>query len=103
MHRDRAPAEGPAAERPAGPAAATDSCQPVRLPAAGRSRSGRSAGEGRAGASLFSPTILGLAMVAAAVWTAAYRNERLRALEQRPPRMAMEPPITAGPDRSLTP
>lgn len=89
-------------ERPE-PAATTEACGPQPPPAAGRPPAGRKAGERRAGAALFSPSILVLATMAAVVWAAAWRNERLRALEQRAARVAMEPPAMAGPDRSLTP
>jgi len=44
--------------------------------------------------------------VAAVVWAAAWRNDRLRleaARQQRPERLAQELPATAGSDRSLTP
>lgn len=55
---------------------------------------------------LFSPSIIALAAVAAIVWTAALRNDRLRleaSRQQRPERLAQELPATAGTARSLTP
>ena len=55
---------------------------------------------------LLSPSIVALAAVAACVWAAAWRNDRLRleaARQQRPERLAQELPATAGPARSLTP
>jgi hypothetical protein len=49
-----------------------------------------------------SPSVLILAAVAAAVWAAAWRSERLRAIEQRrPQRVAMEPAAAAA--RSVLP
>ncbi|MFM9197285.1 MAG: hypothetical protein ACKOWG_16420 [Planctomycetia bacterium] len=53
-----------------------------------------------------SPSIVVLAAVAAVVWAAAWRNDRLRleaARQQRPERLAQELPATAGPARSVTP
>lgn len=53
-----------------------------------------------------SPSIVVLAMVAAVVWAAAWRNDRLRleaARQQRPERLAQELPATAGEARSVTP
>jgi len=55
---------------------------------------------------LFSPSILALAAVAAVVWTAAWRNDRLRleaSRQQRPERLAQELPAAAGAARSVTP
>jgi hypothetical protein len=53
-----------------------------------------------------SPSIVVLAVVAAAVWAAAWRNDRLRleaARQQRPERLAQELPATAGAARSVMP
>lgn len=53
---------------------------------------------------VFSPSVLALSVVAAAVWAAAWRNDRLRAIEQqRPQRVAMEPTPSVGPERSVMP
>ena len=50
------------------------------------------------------PTVLVLAAVAAAVWAAAWRSEKLRAIEQRQPqRVAMEPAASASAARSVLP
>lgn len=74
-----------------------DSVSPApRFGAARRSRPAR----------LFSPSIVVLAATAVVVWTAAWRNDRLRleaARQQRPERLAQELPATSGPARSLTP
>jgi hypothetical protein len=54
----------------------------------------------------FSPSIIALVALAAVVWTAAWRNDRLRleaARQQRPERLAQELPATAGAARSVTP
>jgi hypothetical protein len=52
------------------------------------------------------PSIIALVAVAAVVWAAAWRNDRLRleeARQQRPERLAQELPATAGAARSVTP
>lgn len=51
-------------------------------------------------------SVVVLAAVAAAVWAAAWRNDRLRweaGRQQRPERLAQELPATAGAERSRTP
>lgn len=100
---DERPAEAHVASPQRPVPAAPEACEPQPLPASGRLRAGRPAGGRGDRAALFSPSILVLATMAVAVWAAAWRNERLRALEQRPTRVAMEPPVMAGPERSLTP
>jgi hypothetical protein len=57
-------------------------------------------------ARFFSPSIITLVAMAAVVWAAAWRNDRLRldaAREQRPERLAQELLPTAGAARSVTP
>ena len=52
------------------------------------------------------PSIIALAAVAAVVWAAAWRNDRLRleaARQQRPERLARELPAAAGTERSVVP
>jgi len=54
----------------------------------------------------FSPSIIVLVAVAATVWAAAWRNDRLRletARQQRPERLAQELPPTTEAARSLKP
>jgi hypothetical protein len=49
---------------------------------------------------------MALVVLAAVVWTAAWRNDRMRleaARQQRPERLAQELPATAGAARSVTP
>ena len=51
-------------------------------------------------------SMIALVAVAAVVWAAAWRNDRLRleeARQQRPERLAQELPATAGAARSVTP
>ena len=75
--------------------AATVSPGPQRSPA----RRSRPSG-------LFSPSIIALAAVATVVWAAAWRNDRLRleaARQQRPERLALELPATAGAARKGAP
>jgi hypothetical protein len=70
--------------------------RPLKPPAAGRSAVRR----------LPPPSIIALVAVAAVVWAAAWRNDRLRleeARQQRPERLARELPATAGAARSVTP
>jgi len=53
-----------------------------------------------------SPSIIALVAVAATLWAAAWRNDRLRleaARQQRPERLAQELPAAAGAARSVTP
>jgi hypothetical protein len=60
------------------------------------------AARGRRVTAFPAPSVLILAAVAAAVWAAAWRSERLRAIEQRrPQRVAMEPAAAAA--RSVLP
>lgn len=95
MPHSRPDATPSAADEPGGPPATG-----VAEPAARRRRPAVH----RAANVFFTPSVLGLAAVAATVWTFAWRNERQRAIEQqRPQRMAMEPAASAGPGRSLTP
>ena len=70
--------------------------RPLKVSAAGRSAPCR----------ISPPSILALVAVAAVVWAAAWRNDRLRleeARQQRPERLAQELPATAGAARSVTP
>jgi hypothetical protein len=67
----------------------------------------RSGAAGRRAPSRFPPpSIIALVAVAAVVWAAAWRNDRLRleaARQQRPERLAQDLPATAGAARSITP
>jgi hypothetical protein len=100
----RIPAEAKTDEAPAEPRHAAEEPPPAPRPPAEPRRPRRAAGGRRPAAALLSPSVVTLAAVAAAVWTAAWRNERLRAIEQRQPhRVALEPQPTAGPERSVTP
>jgi len=74
----------------------SESPRPLKVPAAGRSAHRR----------IPAPSIIALVAVAAVVWAAAWRNDRLRleeARQQRPERLAQELPATAGAARSVTP
>ena len=74
----------------------SESPRPLKVAAAGRSAPLR----------LPPPSILALVAVAAIIWAAAWRNDRLRleeARQQRPERLAQELPATAGAARSVTP
>jgi hypothetical protein len=74
----------------------SESPRPLKVPAAGRSAARR----------LPPPSIIALVALAAVVWAAAWRNDRLRleeARQQRPERLAQELPASAGPVRSVTP
>ena len=76
-------------------------------PSASVSPAPRSGAAGRRAPSRFPPpSIVALVAVAAVVWAAAWRNDRLRleaARQQRPERLAQELPATAGAARSITP
>ena len=74
----------------------SESPRPLKVPAANRSTRRR----------IPPPSIIALVAVAAVVWAAAWRNDRLRleeARQQRPERLAQELPATAGGARSVTP
>ena len=74
----------------------SESPRPLKVPAANRSARRR----------IPPPSIIALVAVAAVVWAAAWRNDRLRleeARQQRPERLAQELPATAGAARSVTP
>ena len=74
----------------------SESPRPLKVPAAQRSYRRL----------ITSPSIIALVAVAAVVWAAAWRNDRLRleeARQQRPERLAQELPATAGAARSVTP
>jgi len=97
------PAEVPVAASPTPvPADSTEVDPPASV-----SPAPRSGAAGRRSPSRFpAPSIIALVAVAAVVWAAAWRNDRLRleaARQQRPERLAQELPATAGPERSLTP
>jgi hypothetical protein len=97
------PAEPPVAASPTPvPADSTEVDPPASV-----SSAPRSGAPGRRSPSRFpAPSIIALVAVAAVVWAAAWRNDRLRleaARQQRPERLAQELPATAGSDRSLTP
>jgi hypothetical protein len=71
----------------------------VPAPRRGVARQSRSSG-------FFSPSIIALAVMAAVVWAAAWRNDHLRleaARLQRPERLAQALPATAGGQRSVKP
>ena len=76
-------------------------------PPASVSPAPRRAAAGRSAPRRFPPpSVIALAAVAAVVWAAAWRNDRLRleeARQQRPERLAQELPATAGAARSVTP
>ena len=74
----------------------SESPRPLKVPAANESARRR----------IPAPSIIALVAVAAIVWAAAWRNDRLRleeARQQRPERLAQELPATAGAARSVTP
>lgn len=88
---------GSVASHPVGEAADTTAASPAPQP--GPARRSRPT-------SLLSPSIIALAVMAAFVWAAAWRNDHLRleaARQQRPERLAQELPATAGVARSVTP
>jgi hypothetical protein len=91
------PGSTPEPPVPAVDAEAAEAVSPaLRRGAAGRSRPTR----------FSSPSIILLVAVAAALWAAAWRNDRLRleaSRQQRPERIALELPVTAGAARSVTP
>lgn len=87
-----------------GPSNAAPMAAPEDLEPTERSASPPRAADRRRAVLFPKLSVLGLAVIAAVVWAAAWRNERLRAIEQRrPQRVAMEPASAAAAARSVMP